>query len=59
MIAGGAVKKTRFRPHHIFCERFLKVEVQNRGEEFERVSQKRRDTIERQDDVVVEVIEVE
>ncbi len=55
MIAGGVVKKARFRPHHIFCARFLEVKTQNRGEEFERVSQKRKETIENQDDVVVEV----
>ena len=35
----------------------MKVEVPGRGEEFERVSQKVRETIERQDDVLVEVIE--
>ena len=51
------MKKTRFRPHHIFCARFLEVKSQNRGEEFERVSQKRRETIERQDEAVVEVVE--
>jgi hypothetical protein len=51
------VKKARYRPHHLFCERFLKVEVPDRGEEFERVSRERRDTIETEDDVVVEVIE--
>ena len=53
----GVVEKARIRPHHIFCEIFLKVEVPGRGEEFERVSQKVRETIERQDDVLVEVIE--
>jgi hypothetical protein len=51
------VKKARYRPHHLLCERFLKGEVPNRGEEFERVSRERRDTIETEDDVVVEVIE--
>jgi hypothetical protein len=51
------VKKARFRPHHIFCERFLEVKIQNRSEEFERVSQQRKETIERQDDAVVEAIE--
>ena len=51
------MKKARFRPHHIFCERFLRVKIQNRGEEFERVSQKRKETIENQDDVVVEAVE--
>lgn len=56
-MVGDAVKKVRFRPHHIFCERFLEVKVPNRGEEFERVSQKVKDIIERQEDVVVEIIE--
>ena len=51
------MKKARYRPHHLFCERFLKVEVPDRGEEFERVSRERRDAIETEDDVVVEVIE--
>ena len=51
------MKKVKFRPHHIFCERFLKAEVQDRGEEYMRVSQKRKDTIERQNNVIVEVIE--
>ena len=51
------MKKARYRPHHLFCERFLKVEVPDRGEEFERVSRERRDTIETEDNVVVEVIE--
>jgi hypothetical protein len=51
------VKKARYRPHHLFCERFSKVAIPDRGEEFERVSHKRRDTIEREDDVLVEIIE--
>ena len=51
------MKKERFRPHHIFCERFLKVDVSGRGDEFKQVSQERRDTIERQDDVEVELIQ--
>jgi hypothetical protein len=41
----------------MFCERFLEVEVQDRGEEYKRVSQQRTDTIERQDDALVEIIE--
>jgi hypothetical protein len=56
-MTGGAMEKARFRPHHLFCERFLKVEVQGRGEEYERVSQQRKETIERQDDTLVEIIE--
>jgi hypothetical protein len=56
-MAGDVLKKERFRPHHIFCERFLEVKVPNRGGEFERVSQKVKDIIEKQDDVVEEIIE--
>jgi len=56
-MVGDAVKTARFRPHHLFCERFLEVNVPNRGEEFERVSQKVKDIIERQEEVVVEIIE--
>lgn len=56
-MAGSVLKKEKFRPHHIFCERFLKIEVPSRGDEFKRVSQERRDTIERQDDIEVEVIQ--
>ncbi len=51
------MKKERFRPHHIFCERFLKVELPGRGDEFKRFSQKRRDAIEKQDDLEVQVIQ--
>lgn len=51
------MKKARYRPHHLFCERFLNVEIPDRGEEFERVSREIKDTIKRQDDIVVEVIE--
>jgi hypothetical protein len=45
-VGRGITEKARFRAHHIFCEIFLKVEVLGRGEEFERVSQKARDSIE-------------
>ena len=51
------MKKARFRPHHIFCERFLEINIKNRGEEFERVSQQRKETIEKQDDTLVEAVE--
>ncbi len=51
-----SVKKERFRPHHIFCERFLTVELPDRGDEFKRFSQKRRDAIEKEDALEVEVI---
>jgi len=57
MIAESVVKKERFRPHHIFCERFLRLELPERGEKYGQVSRKRKDVIEDQDDVIIEVIE--
>ncbi len=57
MFAEGIVEKVKYRPHHLLCERFLKVEIPDRGEEFERVSQKIKESIERQDEIIVEVIE--
>ena len=51
------MEKARYRPHHLLCERFLKVEIPDRGEEFERVSQELREILERQDNLIVEVIE--
>ena len=57
MTAGMNMEKKRYRPHHIFCERFLKVEASAIGEEFGRVSERKTNTIERQDDVLVEAIE--
>ncbi len=57
MIVGDVVKKARFRPHHLFCARFLEVKDPDRGDEYGRVSRKRREIIERQNDALVEVIE--
>lgn len=51
------MEKVKYRPHHLFCERFLNVEIPDRGEEFEQVSRKIKETLERQDDIGVEVIE--
>ena len=51
------MEKVKFRPHHLYCERFFKVDVQNRGEQFEKVSQKIKDIIERRENVIVEIIE--
>jgi hypothetical protein len=51
------VEKAKFRPHHLYCERFLKVDIPNRGEQFEKVSQKLKDIIERRENVIVEIIE--
>lgn len=51
------MEKAKLRPHHLYCERFLKVDVQNRGKQFEKISQKVKDIIERREEVIVEIIE--
>lgn len=51
------MEKVRYRPHHLLCERFLNVEIPDRGGEFEQVSRKIKETLERQDDIGVEIIE--
>jgi hypothetical protein len=51
------VEKAKFRPHHLYCERFLKVDIPNRGEQFEKVSQKVKDIIGRRENVIVEITE--
>jgi hypothetical protein len=51
------MKKAKFRPHHIFCERFLNVEFSDRAVEFERIEQRLRNIIQTDDEVLVEVAE--
>jgi hypothetical protein len=51
------MEKARYRPHHIFCVRFMKGEFPDRGEEFRQASQKTKDILERQLDAMVEVVE--
>ena len=51
------MEKAKFRPHHIFCERFLRIDFQERGEEFQQVEQRTKDIIERGDELLVEVTE--
>lgn len=49
--------KARFRPHHIFCYPFLKVEFPERGVEFGQVEQRVKDIIQKQDETLMEAIE--
>ena len=51
------MERFRYRPHHIFCSRFLQVNFSHRGEEYNRESQKAKDVFDSQPDSVVEVIE--
>lgn len=50
------MEKMKLRPHHLFCERFLKVELPDRGPEFEQAQQKIKDLIETGDNVPVEIV---
>ncbi len=45
----------RLRPHHLFCEGFLKVEFAERGANFLRVEQMVKDAVWSNDEAVVEV----
>jgi len=47
----------QLRPHHVFCERFLKVELPDRGAEFERAIKKIQDIMEAGEDTPVQIIE--
>jgi hypothetical protein len=51
------MKKAKFRPHHIVCERFVKVQFPERGAEFQQTEQKLKDIIQADDEILVEVIE--
>lgn len=51
------MEKVKFRPHHIFCERFLKVEFPDRGVEYEQIEQRLKNIIQTDDEVLVEVTE--
>ena len=51
------MESAQFRPHHIFCERFLKVQLPERGAKYKRVEQKLRNIVETHDDALVELIE--
>ena len=51
------MKKSQFRPHHIFCARFLKNQFPERGAEFQQVMKKREFIFEKNDEHMVEVIQ--
>ena len=51
------MEKAKFRAHHLFCERFMKVELPDRGAAFDQVERRMKDIIETDDDVSVEVCE--
>ncbi|MBU2498627.1 MAG: DUF1284 domain-containing protein [Proteobacteria bacterium] len=49
--------KAAFRPHHIFCKRFLKGDFPDRGQEYQEVSNRIRHVIEAEDEFSIEVRE--
>jgi hypothetical protein len=51
------MEKAKLRPHHLFCERFLKVQPSGRGVEFEQVEQGIKDLAQTDDEALVEVVE--
>ena len=50
-------EKLRLRPHHIFCERFSPWKLSERGEMFNRVESKIKETLRSGLDTLIEVIE--
>ncbi len=51
------MEKAKFRPHHIFCLRFLEMEFPERGEGYMLAKQKIKEILQKEDDVLVEIAE--
>ncbi len=51
------MKKAKFRPHHIFCERFMRAEYPERGVLFNQVKQEIHAINQGDDDTLVEAVE--
>ncbi|MEE4353020.1 MAG: DUF1284 domain-containing protein [Desulfatiglans sp.] len=47
-------KLFRWRPHHIYCEQFLDIDLSDRGEEYSRVEQKMRRIMKSGSDDIIE-----
>jgi uncharacterized protein len=47
----------RYRPHHILCERFLRIDSSGRSKEFFEAEQRVRDLIESDEETLVKAIE--
>ena len=46
-----------YRPHHIFCERFLKIDSSERSRKFIEAEQRLRDLIESDEETLVKAVE--
>jgi len=51
------MEKVKFRPHHMFCLRFSKVELSDRGVKFGQVEQRIKNIMQTDDEALVEVAE--
>jgi len=51
------MEKVKFRPHHIFCLRFLRGEFPERGERYRLAEQRIKDLLQKEDNVLLEVTE--
>ena len=51
------MEQVKFRPHHIFCLRFLEIDFPERGERYRLAEQRIKDLLQREDVVLLEVIE--
>ncbi len=56
-VSGVSMETARLRPHHLLCERFLKLDFAERGVEFRNVDQKIRNLVRPDDPTVIEVAE--
>ncbi|MEW6614907.1 MAG: DUF1284 domain-containing protein [Thermodesulfobacteriota bacterium] len=48
---------SRWRPHHIYCEPFMAGSFPDRGERFDRIGNKIRETMQSGTDTIIEIIE--
>jgi hypothetical protein len=51
------MEATRLRPHHLFCERFLKGEYPGRGAEFREVEERLKGVSQLVDNALIEVVQ--
>jgi len=51
------MEKVKFRPHHIFCLRFLQVKYLERGDKYRLAEQRIIDILQKEDDVLLEAAE--
>ena len=50
-------EEAELRPHHLLCERFLHLDLKDRGEEFDRIEDAIKELLGSDGDTIIEVIE--